>query len=110
MKDRGKIKWMPMMMPEQRKMINDFLEEEKKTEKPILDESEMEIINEQLKNSLEFATPLEVDFYNNGYIKKITSLTVFKTDPIGKAIVFKDRSGEKVKLNFSNIVKVTPIS
>ena len=51
-KDRGKIKWTPFMLPEHNKEINKLYREMNNIEKPVLDEQQLERLDALVKEAI----------------------------------------------------------
>ncbi|WP_102346852.1 YolD-like family protein [Bacillus sp. Marseille-P3661] len=67
-KDRGTMKWTAMMLPEHTQVLRDIWQSDQKVTKPLLDEQELEEINLQLMEALNFNLEVTLSYYANGYI------------------------------------------
>ena len=89
MQDRGMIKWMPFNSVINSKYLVSEIEKEKsKIIKPTLSEEQLEIIENNILESLINQIPLVFKIYQAGFIKN-TKGTVIKIDPV-KKIIFLD--------------------
>lgn len=79
-KDRGIIKWAPFdALVGFRGMIKEMLHNQNKIEKPVLTEDLLNEMNWTLEEALEFNKELQIDYYEDGYIKTLCS-KVLKVD------------------------------
>jgi hypothetical protein len=91
-RDRGTIKWQGFFMPEHKKMLREAWEEDKKQKKPVLDEQEIEIFNQNLAESLQNSTLISIKLYKNGYIESFGPVKVLQVDlNIGKIKVIDEK-------------------
>jgi hypothetical protein len=64
-RDRGRIKWTSMMLPEHVKMLRDWVKEDGYEEKREMDEQQLELMNETLSEALEFDQFVTITHYHN---------------------------------------------
>lgn len=105
-KDRGTKKWTAMMLPEHvsglRKIWFDDFEQ---TQRPELDEYEIEEIESKLFYALEFKRQVTIKIWDQGFFKEITGL-LKKFNGLEKCIYLEEKDCYLNKIRFSDIVKV----
>ncbi|WP_079516336.1 YolD-like family protein [Rossellomorea marisflavi] len=62
-RDRGKIKWTSMMLPEHVKMLRDWAEEDSFEKRRELDEQEFEMMNEVVTEAMEYSRSVMITHY-----------------------------------------------
>lgn len=68
-RDRGRIKWTSLMLPEHVKTLRNLWNDEyERVPKPILDEMELEEIDKKISYSLEFSYKVKMRVWEEGYI------------------------------------------
>ena len=64
-RDRGKIKWTSMMLPEHVKLLRDWVKEDRYEQKKEMDEQQLEIMNETLSEAIELNQFITITHYRN---------------------------------------------
>jgi hypothetical protein len=64
-RDRGRIKWVSMMLPEHIKLLRDWVKEDEYEEKKEMDEQQLEIMNMTLAEAIEFNQFVTITHYRN---------------------------------------------
>lgn len=64
-RDRGRIKWTSMMLPEHVKLLRDWVKEDGYEQKKEMDEQQLELMNEVLSEAIEFDQYVTVTHYHN---------------------------------------------
>ncbi len=64
-RDRGRIKWVSMMLPEHVKLLRDWVKEDQYEEKKEMDEQQLELMNETLSEAIEFGQFVTITHYRN---------------------------------------------
>lgn len=64
-RDRGRIKWVSMMLPEHIKMLRDWVKEDQYEVKKEIDEQQLELMNATLSEAIEFDQFITVTHYRN---------------------------------------------
>lgn len=64
-RDRGRIKWTAMMLPEHVKLLRDWVKEDQYEQKKIIDEQQLESMNEVLMEAVEFHQHVAITYYQN---------------------------------------------
>ncbi len=84
--DRKMIKWEPFnSVISSSKMIKDVLKEKEKIKKPILSEEQLLLINNQILEYFQTKEQVQITYYENGYINKITEY-IKKIDSVNKKV------------------------
>ena len=87
MQDRGMIKWAPFNSVINSKYLVFEIEKEKnKIVKPTLSEEQLEVIENNILESLINQTPLLFKIYQGGFIKELKGI-VIKVDTVKKSIL-----------------------
>lgn len=64
-RDRGRIKWTSMMLPEHVKLLRDWVKEDGYDQKREMDEQQLELMNETLSEAIEFDQYVTITHYHN---------------------------------------------
>jgi broad-specificity NMP kinase len=64
-RDRGRIKWTSMMLPEHVKLLRDWVKEDRYEQKKVIDEQQLESMNEVLMEAVEFDQLVAITHYQN---------------------------------------------
>lgn len=84
---RGMIKWAPFAtLPEQFETIQQYIIDQNKITRPVLSDDQLAELNIRLHEALQYAQPVEVKFYNNGFVDSVR-LTIYRIDAINYEIV-----------------------
>jgi hypothetical protein len=92
-----------MMLPEHVARIRDELENEKKINRPILAEDELEQIGRTLQEAIEKRCPVELSYYKDGFIKQAICYSNC-LDPLNKHLITHDAYGMKNQYAFQDIM------
>lgn len=107
-RDRGLLKWQPAhFMPEHRKMLNTLQKDSNKQKKPQLDEQELEEIGIIVTESLDYALPVKLTIWKDGYYKSHFGV-ISKVDQLMKYILL-DTERYKEQIMISDITSVERI-
>ncbi|WP_071460045.1 YolD-like family protein [Bacillus massilinigeriensis] len=104
-RDRGRIKWTSMMLPEHVGLLREWAEEDKKMEKKELDEQELERLNEVLLEAMEFNGIVEVNYYRAGRYEKISGHIQYWDELAGRLHII-DTIGDLHRIVLSEIADV----
>lgn len=95
-RDRGTIKWTAMMLPEHVKLLREWQTEDTWTEKPQLDEAQLEQINQQVYTAYEQQQKVMVRVWEyqqmsvyTGFIQKLNDYERYLQLDNGKRIAFE---------------------
>ena len=99
--DRKMIKWEPFnSVISSSKMIKDVLKEKEKIKKPILSEEQLLLINNQILEHFQTKEQVQITYYENGYINKITEY-IKKIDSVNKKVYLTNGY-----IYFNQIIKI----
>ena len=92
LKDRGRIKWTAMMLPEHVEMIRDWYEEDKQVDKPDLDEDELQLLQEELLIAMKRKCEVKLKSWKDKKIHYHIG-TIEEMDFQSRSIVYEDPFG-----------------
>ncbi|MBE5673305.1 YolD-like family protein [Staphylococcus sp. SS35] len=108
---RGMIKWAPFAtLPEQFETIQQYIIDQNKITRPILSDDQLTELNIRLHEALQYAQPVEIKFYNNGFIDSLR-LIIYRIDAINCEIeghIYK--SQQRQKLSVFDILDIVLLS
>ncbi|MBT2730832.1 YolD-like family protein [Bacillus sp. ISL-75] len=64
-RDRGRIKWTSMMLPEHVKLLRDWVKEDRYEQKREMDEQQLELMNGILSEAIEYDQYVTITHYRN---------------------------------------------
>ncbi|HGG0318514.1 TPA: YolD-like family protein [Staphylococcus aureus] len=98
---RGMIKWAPFAtLPEQFETIQQYIIDQNKITRPVLSDDQLAELNIRLHEALQYAQPVEVKFYNNGFVDPVR-LTIYRIDAINYEIdgyVYNQQQRQKISI------------
>ncbi|EMO8619680.1 YolD-like family protein [Staphylococcus aureus] len=98
---RGMIKWAPFAtLPEQFETIQQYIIDQNKITRPVLSDDQLGELNIRLHEALQYAQPVEVKFYNNGFVDSVR-LTIYRIDAINYEIdgyVYNQQQRQKISI------------
>ncbi|EOB7187362.1 YolD-like family protein [Staphylococcus aureus] len=98
---RGMIKWAPFAtLPEQFETIQQYIIDQNKITRPVLSDDQLAELNIRLHEALQYARPVEVKFYNNGFVDSVR-LTIYRIDAINYEIdgyVYNQQQRQKISI------------
>ncbi|HEH2787147.1 TPA: YolD-like family protein [Staphylococcus aureus] len=98
---RGMIKWAPFAtLPEQFETIQQYIIDQNKITRPVLSDDQLAELNIRLHEALQYAQPVEVKFYNNGFVDSVR-LTIYRIDAINYEIdgyVYNQQQRPKISI------------
>ncbi|GBW43850.1 TPA: YolD-like family protein [Staphylococcus aureus] len=98
---RGMIKWAPFAtLPEQFETIQQYIIDQNKITRPVLSDDQLAELNIRLHEVLQYAQPVEVKFYNNGFVDSVR-LTIYRIDAINYEIdgyVYNQQQRQKISI------------
>ncbi|HDC9702208.1 TPA: YolD-like family protein [Staphylococcus aureus] len=98
---RGMIKWAPFAtLPEQFETIQQYIIDQNKITRPVLSDDLLAELNIRLHEALQYAQPVEVKFYNNGFVDSVR-LTIYRIDAINYEIdgyVYNQQQRQKISI------------
>ncbi|HDL4775107.1 TPA: YolD-like family protein [Staphylococcus aureus] len=98
---RGMIKWAPFAtLPEQFETIQQYIIDQNKITRPVLSDDQLAELNIRLHEALQYAQPVEVKFYNNGFVDSVR-LTIYRIAAINYEIdgyVYNQQQRQKISI------------
>ncbi|GBX45457.1 YolD-like family protein [Staphylococcus aureus] len=98
---RGMIKWAPFAtLPEQFETIQQYIIDQNKITRPVLSDDQLAELNIRLHEALQYPQPVEVKFYNNGFVDSVR-LTIYRIDAINYEIdgyVYNQQQRQKISI------------
>ena len=67
-RDRGNLKWTSMMLPEHIKKLRVWVDDDKKTDKPQLDDLELELISDEITRAFNSKCEVKLTIWREGYL------------------------------------------
>ncbi|MES5812158.1 YolD-like family protein [Mammaliicoccus sciuri] len=104
-KGRGMIKWAPFAtMPQQYEMIKQFIANQTKVEKPILEETALNDLNNVLAEKIFYNPQALIKYWEDGYFKEIAcEINKFDSEHKKLEVIAEDK---KVRLSMDCIVSI----
>ncbi len=104
-KGRGMIKWAPFAtMPQQYEMIKQFIADQTKVEKPILEETALNDLNNVLAEKIFYNPQALIKYWEDGYFKEIAcEINKFDSEHKKLEVIAEDK---KVRLSMDCIVEI----
>jgi len=91
-RDRGRIKWTALMLPEHIEKLREWQEEDNKIKRPELDGFELELIADEIERAHKSKSTIKLTYWRDGLLKddygvpieiNMTSKTIVIYDPFG---------------------------
>lgn len=108
-RDRGKMKWQgAFFMPEHVKMLREIERDMMRMQMPLLDEYQVEEMERQICESMEFAQLVKLTVWRDGFTYEEKG-RVHYLEPIHKEVRLKTELGTISRIKFAAIVAVEVI-
>lgn len=105
-RDRGKMKWQgAFFMPEHVKMLREIERDMMRMQKPLLDEYQIEEMERQICEAMEFAQPVMLTVWRDGFTYE-ESGRVHYLEPMQKEVRLKTELGTISRIKFADIINV----
>ncbi|WP_428909010.1 YolD-like family protein [Niallia sp. Krafla_26] len=104
-RDRGRIKWVSMMLPEHVHILREWAEEDTYKTKKILDEQQLEILNGVICEAMEFDYPVTIVHYRDKKYELLVG-NVRRWDPLEHKLSVMDHFGEEHRIALHDIMDV----
>ncbi|MBT2754826.1 YolD-like family protein [Mesobacillus foraminis] len=101
-RDRGRIKWTSMMLPEHVKMLRDWAKEDEEEKEKELDEQQLELMNETILEAMEFNCPVAVTYRRQRNYELVVG-KIHYWDEAGARLHIVDRFEETHRIGLSSI-------
>lgn len=104
-RDRGKMKWTSMMLPEHVKLLRDWAKEDEYEKVREIDEQYLEVMNETISGAMEFGNSLMITHYHHRRHELVIG-HIHTFDEVNAKLHIVDRFGEVHRIPLSAIVDV----
>lgn len=96
-RDRGKIKWTSLMLPEHVKLLREWMREDHLETKKEIDEQYLEVMNRRIFEAAEYGKTITILYYEKGRYKQYTGV-VHAWDELNKTLqIAGGESGEEIR-------------
>ncbi len=104
-RDRGRIKWTAMMLPEHVKLLRNWKREDAYEQKRELDEQKLDSMNELIFEAIEFEKSLTITHYRHKNYELLIGNIHF-WDDINQKLHIIDRFGEVHRIDITDVADV----
>lgn len=104
-RDRGRIKWTSMMLPEHVKMLRDWVKEDAYEYRKELDEQQLEAMNETLLGAMEFDQQVIISHYHGHHYEIVMGKIHYWDQAFGKLHI-ADQFDEIHKIKLEDIYDI----
>jgi len=104
-RDRGRIKWTAMMLPEHVKMLRDWVKEDGYEQKREMDEQQMELMNETLSEAIELDQYVTITHYRDPNYEMVIG-KIHYWDEMTQKLHVIDRFGEVHRISMEAIADI----
>ncbi|MDQ1145165.1 cell division inhibitor SulA [Bacillus sp. SORGH_AS 510] len=104
-RDRGKIKWTSMMLPEHVKLLREWVKEDGYEQKREMDEQQLELMNEVLSEAVEFDQFVTITHYRNRNYEIVIG-KIHYWDELQQRLHIVDRFGEVHRIPVRDIADI----
>ena len=106
-RDRGRIKWISMMLPEHVKLLRDWASEDEFEKEKQLDEQQLEQLNDTLLEAMEFNRPVTITYYRHHQRKyELVIGKIHYWNELGQKLHIVDKFEEIHRIQLSAIADV----
>jgi hypothetical protein len=104
-RDRGRIKWTSMMLPEHVKLLRDWAQEDQYEQQRQLDEQQLEQLNETILEAMEYNHPVSITYYRQRRYELVVGKIHYWND-LGKKLHVVDKFEEIHRIQLTAIADV----
>ncbi|WP_210365655.1 YolD-like family protein [Bacillus sp. REN3] len=104
-RDRGRIKWTSMMLPEHVKLLRDWAQEDQYEKEKQLDEQQLEQLNDTILEAMEFNRPVSIAYYRRRKYELVIG-KIHYWDELGQKLHVVDRFEEVHRIEIAAIADV----
>ncbi|MEH7308267.1 YolD-like family protein [Neobacillus drentensis] len=104
-RDRGRIKWTSMMLPEHVKLLRDWVKEDLYEQKREMDEQQLELMNEILSEAVEYDQYVTITHYRNRNYEIVIG-KIHYWDELAQRLHVKDRFEEVHRIPMDAIADI----
>ncbi|MBS4199580.1 YolD-like family protein [Bacillus sp. FJAT-49732] len=101
-RDRGRIKWSSLMLPEHVTMLRKWAEEDTHEKLKQLDEQKLEMLNEIAGMAMEFGKEVMITRFNDHHYEEVLG-KIHYFDPINKEFRVVDKNERVIKISVEKI-------
>jgi YolD-like protein len=105
LRDRGNIKWQGMFLPEHVKLLRQHQGELDKRERPALDEQQLELMEETIREAMEFNQALNFVYFRGGNYHLLVGKVHF-ADPFKQELRIVDNFEEISIIKIRDLIDV----
>ncbi|WP_298826688.1 YolD-like family protein [uncultured Planococcus sp.] len=106
-KDRGKIKWTALMLPEHVEMIREWYEKDEKVLKPDLNEYDLQLLQEEMDIALKRQCEVLIHSWKDGVIHEHRG-TIEGIDARSRMLIYGNQV-EKHRLPMDEVVSIVTV-
>ncbi|WP_075982217.1 YolD-like family protein [Bacillus massilinigeriensis] len=104
-RDRGRMKWVSMMLPEHVKLLRDWVKEDTYEQRKVLDEQQWDVLNEIVQEAMKYRNHVTMTYYDNHRYEMVVG-EIHHWDDLNETFHITDHFGEVHRLRKSDIVDV----
>ncbi|MCM3586424.1 YolD-like family protein [Mesobacillus maritimus] len=107
-RDRGRIKWTSMMLPEHVKMLREWVQEDEYEQEKVLDEQQLEQMNETILGAMEFNYQVAITHYRQHKYEIVVGRICY-WDALVNKLHIMDRFESLHRIALSDVVDVCKV-
>jgi hypothetical protein len=100
--DRGRIKWVSMMLPEHVRILREWAQEDRYETRKELDEQQLELLDEIISEAMEFDRAVSIIHYHHKQYALFVG-HIHRCDPLNGQLYVVDHSREAHQIDLQNI-------
>lgn len=104
-RDRGKMKWTSMMLPEHVKLLRDWAKEDAYEKRKEMDEQYLEVMNNTISEAMEFGQSMMITHYHNRKYELVIG-HIHYWDHLNEKLHVVDGFGEVHRISLSAIADI----
>lgn len=104
-RDRGRIKWTSMMLPEHVKLLRDWAREDEYEKEKQLDEQQLEQLNDTILEAMEYNRPVAITYYRQPKYELVVG-KIHYWNELGQKLHIVDKFEEIHRIELSAIADV----
>lgn len=104
-RDRGRIKWVSMMLPEHVHVLREWAQEDTYQTRKVLDEQQLEVLNGVIAEAIEYDRPVTIVHYRDKKYELLVGV-IRKCDQLNHKLHVIDYFEEEHQIDFQNLMDV----
>jgi hypothetical protein len=104
-RDRGRMKWVSMMLPEHVKVLREWAEEDSYKVRKELDEQQLELMDGMIAEAMRLGRGVTVTYYRHKHYELLTGWIV-NWDALTACLQLTDTSGGEYRLQLQDIMDI----